>query len=661
MRLLRAFFAAMVLLNICATLIAQSTSAPVGIPNSQQVLDYLNQSIDWYRHLSTEEQIASDPSDILFVNDDRQVANQVVRLSFDFARADAQYAGAKNAPVNTENTPQSKYQSLFQAGAQADQLVKDTQTELDGLRQKLSTAHGKARQTLQSTIEELQAELQLAQARSEAIHNMLQFVNTGATGTSSNNLAAQIQELQRSVPEVAPATTAATTASEQQGKTSAATNAPPSSGNSAPPRRQEPSGILALTTDLFSLTRKIHTIDQTIQLTDALAQSSQNLRAPLVKNLAVAVQRGDVLAQQADTSDAAGLQQERRELDTLTAQFKQNSAVLLPLGKQSVLFDLYKSSLNRWRTTVKSQYTVELKSLGLRLVVLAIVLTVFLVISEVWKRATFRYVHDFRRRYQFLLLRRIVLWFVIAVTIAFALATEIGSLATFAGLITAGIAVALQNVILAIAGYFFLIGRYGVRVGDRVQISGVTGDVIDIGLVRIHLMEIGGSGNYMQPTGRVVVFSNSIVFQPTASFYKQIPGTNFAWHEVTLTLAPESDIHLAESRLLGAVEKVYAGYKDRIESEHRAMQQSLSIHLGVPKPVSRLRLNQTGLEVVIRYPLELENAADVDDKITRALVDTLNESPRLKLVGTGTPNIQAVPEVESPESSKISEMATKPT
>lgn len=632
------------------------------MPDSQQVLAYLNQSIDWYRHLSTEEQIATDPSDVLFVNDNRQIANQVVRLSFDFARADAQYAGAKSVPASGESTQQSKYQSLFQAAAQADELVKDTQTEMDGLRQKFATARGKARQTLQSTLDELQAELQLAQARSETIHNMLQFVNTGATGTSSNNLAAQIQELQRSVPELAPTTTTATSPAEGQAKTPAAANtsSSSSSANNTATHREEPSGILALTTDLFSLTRKIHTIDQTIQLTDAFAQASQNLRTPLLKNLADAVQRGNVLAQQADTSDAAGLQEERRELDALTAQFKQNSAVLLPLGKQSVLFDLYKSSLNRWRTAVKSQYGSELRTLAVHLVVLAIVLTVFFVISEVWKRATFRYVHDFRRRYQFLLLRRILLWFIIAVTIAFALATEIGSLATFAGLITAGIAVALQNVILAIAGYFFLIGRYGVRVGDRVQISGVTGDVIDIGLVRLHLMEIGGSGNYMQPTGRVVVFSNSIVFQPTASFYKQIPGTNFAWHEVTLTLAPESDIHLAETRLLGAVERVYAGYKERIEREHRAMQQSLSIQVAMPKPVSRLRLNQTGLEVVIRYPLELENAADIDDKITRAVVETLNESPRLKLVGTGTPNIQEVPESEIPEPSKIPEMVTKP-
>ena len=92
----------------------------------------------------------------------------------------------------------------------------------------------------------------------------------------------------------------------------------------------------------------------------------------------------------------------------------------------------------------------------------------------------------------------------------------------------AGIAVALQNVILSIAGYFFLIGRFGIKAGDRVQIGGVTGDVIDIGLVKLSLMELGGTGTYREPTGRVAVFSNAIVFQPSGNFFKQAPGTNAA-------------------------------------------------------------------------------------------------------------------------------------
>lgn len=605
------------------------------------MVSYLNQSIDWYRHLAVEEDSATDATDTLFVSDDRQVATQIVRLSFDFGRAAGQLVNAQAQPEASQNTANSRFQNLMRTAAQTDETIRQTQAEIEQTRGELERARPPSRAKLQATIDELQSELALAQARSEAVHNILQFANAGPSGTSSGNLLAQVQQLARSVPEIAA--TNPTPAPNPDGQ-SKASSASPSSSNaaSAAPRREQPSGLLDLLTDVFALTRKIHSIDESIGVSDSFAQTAQDLRAPLSKNIAPLVQRGNELAQAADTSDIAGLQQQKHELDALTTQFKQNSGLVLPLSKQAVLLDLYKSNLTRWRNAVKAQYQMDLKNLGVRLLVLALVVISFIVLGEVWKRATFRYVHDFRRRYQFLLLRRILLWLVIGITIAFALATEIGSLATFAGLITAGIAVALQNVILAVAGYFFLIGRYGVRVGDRVQISGVTGDVIDIGLVRIHLMEMGGSGNYIQPTGRVVVFSNSIVFQPTASFYKQAPGTNFIWHEVSLTLAPDSDIKMAESRILGAVEKVYAGYRERIEQEHRQMQNLLNVRAATPKPVSRLRLAQAGLEVVIRYPVELDNAAEIDDHITREVLAALAQSPRLKLVGSGTPNIQAV-------------------
>ena len=182
------------------------------------------------------------------------------------------------------------------------------------------------------------------------------------------------------------------------------------------------------------------------------------------------------------------------------------------------------------------------------------------------------------------------------------------------------------------------------RVGDRVQIGDVTGEVVDIGLVRLHLLELAGGA----PTGRVVAFSNSVVFQPNASFFKQIPGTSFVRHEVRLTLAPESDYRTAEKRMLRAVETVYAGYRERIEQQHRQMERTLSFPVEAPRPHSRLRLTQAGLEVVIRYPVELENAGEIDDRITRELLDALGQTPRLRLVGSGIPNIQPVMDDHAP-------------
>lgn len=79
---------------------------------------------------------------------------------------------------------------------------------------------------------------------------------------------------------------------------------------------------------------------------------------------------------------------------------------------------------------------------------------------------------------------------------------------------------------MSIAAYFFVVGRYGIRAGDRISIAGVTGDVIDIRLVRLYIMELAGTGIDLYPTGRVIVFPNSVLFQAGTPLFKQIPGQN---------------------------------------------------------------------------------------------------------------------------------------
>lgn len=614
---------------------APSSPAPQNLPQSQDVISFLNQNIAWYHQSVQEQQIANTPEDALFVDENRQTGTELLRLAFDFARADAQFVAATNAPeAQPDPAAPTRYQSLQKSAQAADDELKQTKAELESDKQALEGARGKNRQKLQSTIDELQSEVDLAQTRSNTLHQLLQFVS-GASG-KGGNLSAQIDQLQRSVPELQTAAPG-----QEQFKSSAQTTSP-----TRTEKRSVTSGALTLVEDLFSLSHRIDTLKQRDTATSDLEAASGKFRAPLISSVSTIAQQGEQAAKQADTSDPAQLEQLKGQLDKLNASFKQTAAVLLPLSKQQVLFDLYRSNLARWQAVIRADYSATLRKLLLRLAIFAAVVIAVVVLSRMWQRAVFRYVHDRRRRYQFLLLRRIILWCAIAITIAFALASEIGSIATFAGLITAGIAVALQNVILAIAGYFFLIGKYGVRVGDRVQISDVTGDVIDIGLIRLHLMELGGTGIDRQPTGRVVVFSNAVVFQPTASFFKQIPGTNFVWHEVSLNLAPESDYNLAEERVLGAVEKVYASYRESIEEQYREMERTLSFAAAPPKPRSQLRVTQGGLEIVVRYPVALENASDIDDRVTRELLQSLQQPPRLKLVGSGVPNIQPVPTPE---------------
>lgn len=618
-------------LSLTIAAIAQNDSArsDATADSGEEIIPFLNQTIEWYRQITVQQQLATEPSDVLFLNDNRQIADQVVRLSFDYARARAQ-ALSNEAPASTSSQggQTSQYQRLADAANKADQQVKTSQQEIDTQRQKLATATGKKRRELEALLAETQSELDLFQVRRDVLRSMLQFA-TGASGAAGGgSLSARIDELAKTVPvaSVNPKSTSTDSAAQ--------TNTSNNLSIAAKERKQEPTGMLALIEDIIAVRRKLTSLEDNIRLTDQLAQASKDLRTPLIAKVRELTQKGNNLAAQADSSDTAGLLQEQKDLQALTQEYKQLSASVLPLGKQNILLDLYKRSMGNWRNAVDSEYRAEVKNLMLRLGLLAVILGVVLGMFELWRRAIYRYIAEPRRRYQFLLLRRIVLWIVIAIVIGLAFASEIGAVTTFAGLLTAGIAVALQNVILSVAGYFFLVGKYGVRVGDRVQVSGVTGDVVDIGLVRLHLMEVTG-GATPRPTGRVVVFSNAVVFQANAGLFKQIPGTSFLWHEITLTLGPETDYRAAEKRLLEAVNHVYDEYREKMELQRRSMERALNT-AGIREfaPESHLHITSSGLEVVIRYPVELSTAADIDDHVTRALIENIGREPRLRLLGS---------------------------
>ncbi len=300
--------------------------------------------------------------------------------------------------------------------------------------------------------------------------------------------------------------------------------------------RQLPQGSLSQVLALYAQMRSVRQIDLLVKETANLRSTAVALRSPLRDMAKATIQHGRDLAGQPAASTPGQPQGARQEFDSLTSSFKQVSNALLPLSQEIVILDQSRSNLLEWRISIMRNSRTALMSLLTRVAMIALAFVFLLILSEVWRRFTFRYVRDARRRRQFLLLRRVVIGFLMGVVLILGFVSEFSSLATFAGFATAGIAVALQAVLLSMAAYFFLIGRYGIRVGDRISISGVTGDVIDIGLVRLYLMELAGTGVDLFPTGRIVVFSNSVLFQAATPLFKQIPGTEYTWHEVAITL-----------------------------------------------------------------------------------------------------------------------------
>ena len=283
-----------------------------------------------------------------------------------------------------------------------------------------------------------------------------------------------------------------------------------------------------------------------------------------------------------------------------------------------------------------------MQTLITRVAGIAFALGLVLLLSEIWRRLTFRYIHDARRRRQFLLLRRFVIGLLLGIVIILGFVTEFSSLATFAGFVTAGIAVGLQTVLLSVAAYFFVIGRYGIRVGDRISISGVTGDVIDIGLVRLYLMELAGPSVDLYPTGRIVVFSNSVLFQAATPLFKQLPGTDYSWHEVVLELAPGGNHKTVQEKVSAAVGSVYESYRGEIERQSRYVDGRAEFQMKPPAPESRLQFGDAGLELLVRYPVELRKEAEIDDHVTRKLLEIISGDPELKGAVSASPKLRAV-------------------
>ncbi|MDB5300323.1 MAG: hypothetical protein JWO87_1986 [Phycisphaerales bacterium] len=599
----------------------------------KQLIPFLERETGWYRQVSTFAHGSVTPEEVLLQQAVAQNAQQAIQQSFVFAQKEAvalSADGKGNGATPSGNAQNDRLPKLL---ATATQRVSDYRAQLDAIDQQIRTTSATSQPVLSARREKLAAELSLALARHDTLQQLADFASEGTNGS----LAHQVEELRSTVPgaqggeESAGPTT--------QPATAAATTAAAAAANEQPARLSS-LGLVGLVGEMFTLSHKMSDLKGLAAQTDGLQKSLEPLRAPLSADLLDAVHRADALAALKDTEDADVLAGQRRELDALTDRFNRLSAAAVPLRKAITYLDTTHGALLQWHDTVQSQYYRSIRVLLTRLAVMGGLIVLVMLLSQIWRRATFRYVSDVRRRRQFLFIRRLVVGGIILAILVAGFITEFGSLATYAGLLTAGIAVALQSVILSGVSHFFFMGRYGVRVGDRVTINGITGDVIDIGIFRMYMMELDGKPNNLQPTGRIVVFSNSVLFQPNA-FYKQIPGAEYNWHELGLTLSPDSDYHLAETKLMGAVDSVYSEYKGRIEQQHEQAREALHVQLATPQIQGRFRFVESGLEFVVRYPVEMRRAAEVDDKITRALLDTIEHEPHLKLVATSTPKIQA--------------------
>lgn len=170
---------------------------------------------------------------------------------------------------------------------------------------------------------------------------------------------------------------------------------------------------------------------------------------------------------------------------------------------------------------------------------------------------------------------------------------------TFLGLLTAGLAIALRDLVSNMAGWAFILFRHPFRVGDRVQVGENAGDVVDIRLFQFSLLEIGNWVGADQSTGRIIHVPNARVFShPVANYTAEFP---FVWHEIPVLITFESDWKKARELLMEVVARETADVVETARSAVKKASRKLYIHYGTLTPTVYTSADASGVLLTLRF------------------------------------------------------------
>jgi len=486
------------------------------------VLAQLNQTLAWYQEARSVMRSVNEAGGLFFGREDEQTVLRVLQRAFDVARAQAEVL----AHSSSGSSPTRSGVNLEAQRARIEADVKRDEEALAALGRR-PRARGRSAAGVEADETTLRNRLALNRMRLDFIVSMGKL--SSATQSVDSDLAHRIQALQDAVPELAPNGAAAQPAP--------AVSPIAAAGSWSILRR-----LITLQGGRSSLDHLSQSTDAVLKSVDAELATVQSTMRPIIRRLRALAEppSSDATPASSDVAPSNGrptpqeLAEREGEFRVLLDRGKLLGPVVVPLRGQSALLRRYAGDLQDSRRFVDRASIEALESLGLQLLGLALAIAGILVGAALWRVAAVRYLTNPYHRRLAITTRNVVAGCAIGLVVLFHFTSELTALVTALGFAAAGIAFALQNVILSVAGYFSMVAPHGIRVGDRVSLQGpfgyVHGEVLEIGLVRIRLLELGGDED-LKPTGRVAVFPNSVVF--TGSFYKGEPSSHPPAHPAT--------------------------------------------------------------------------------------------------------------------------------
>lgn len=262
------------------------------------------------------------------------------------------------------------------------------------------------------------------------------------------------------------------------------------------------------------------------------------------------------------------------------------------------------------------------KLLQTGLIILLGYLLIFLIVNIIN-----RHIEDVKVRH---LVRKNVVYLLnilIILYIFFVWIQNINSITVFLSVIGAGLALALQEVILCIAGWFLILVRRPFEVGDRVELGGVKGDVIDIRLFQTSLLEIGNWVEADQSTGRIANIPNSVLFKKENYNYSR--GFEFIWNEIKVLVTFESDWKKAEEIMLNHAQEEARTIEKIVKKKIENMAKHYMIHYEKFTPIVYVDIKESGIELSLRYLTEARRRRATHDALCRTILEDFEKEEKV--------------------------------
>ncbi|MDH3456016.1 MAG: mechanosensitive ion channel family protein [Gemmatimonadota bacterium] len=277
------------------------------------------------------------------------------------------------------------------------------------------------------------------------------------------------------------------------------------------------------------------------------------------------------------------------------------------------------TAISNWLQTSLGLSEQTLDRIGTSLAaILAVWIIRRIILAIVWRR-----IQDVRIRYRWQKTTAYVLVPVGILIVGRIWFEGFQSLATFLGLVSAGIAIALKDLLVNLAGWMFVLWRRPFEVGDRIQLGPHAGDVIDIRIFQFTLLEIGNWVDADQSTGRIVHVPNGKVITEVLANYSK--GFQHIWNEIPVVLTFESNWRTAKDAMTAIAEKHAAHLTQTAEHQIRELSRRFMIFYATLTPIVYTSVVDNGVLLTLRYLCEPRKRRGTAEAIWEDILEAFAE------------------------------------